>query len=71
MIIKWKRIYREDLRNNPDFMFLFGDNLQRTGLGGQAKEMRGEFNAIGIATKKSPSLSDDAFFTDEEYVTNV
>lgn len=71
MIIRWKRIYREDLINNPDFMFLFGDNLQRVGMGGQAKEMRNEPNAIGVATKKSPSMSDDAFFTDDEFEDNV
>lgn len=32
--------------------------------------MRGEPNAIGIPTKKSPSYSDGAFFTDEEFETN-
>jgi redox-sensitive bicupin YhaK (pirin superfamily) len=30
-------------------LFVFGDNLRRTGFGGQAAEMRGEPNAVGIA----------------------
>lgn len=53
-------ITRADLRANPDHIYVFGDNLARIGYGGQAREMRGEFNAIGIPTKRSPSeyLSD-------------
>jgi hypothetical protein len=61
IVIKQKWIKREDLQNNPNIIYLFGDNQLRTGLGGQAKEMRGEPNAVGIATKMSPSefMSDD------------
>jgi hypothetical protein len=61
IVIKQKWIKREDLQNNPNIIYLFGDNQLRTGLGGQAKEMRGEPNAIGICTKMSPSefMSDD------------
>lgn len=51
-----KRITRDMLRAEPETLFLFGDNLQRRGLGGQAKEMRGEPNAVGIPTKKAPSM---------------
>lgn len=71
MIIKQKWIMREDLQNNPTFMYLFGDNMSRFGLGGQAKEMRGEPNAIGIATKKLPKSTQDSYFTDDEYMDNV
>jgi hypothetical protein len=60
MIIKQKFVYREDLQANPQVFYVFGDNSQRVGMGGQAKEMREEPNAIGIATKKSPS----EFFAD-------
>lgn len=68
MIIKrMKWITREDVRANPDKIFLFGDNLERVGLGGQAGAMRGEPNAIGVPTKHSPSMSDDAFFSDDEF----
>ena len=59
-------ITREFVRNHPDFLFVFGDNLAKKGLGGQAREMRGEPNAIGIATKRSPSMNSDAFFSDSD-----
>lgn len=39
-------------------------------MGGQAKEMRGEPNAIGIPTKKLPTMNGDAFFTDNELELN-
>lgn len=67
MIERMKRIYRTDLRNNPQKVFLFGDNLERVGMGGQAYEMRDEPNAIGVATKYSPGMRDEDFFTDDDY----
>lgn len=63
-------ITREYVRENRDKLFLFGDNLERRGFGGQAAAMRGEPNAVGIPTKKSPSYRDDAFFSDEEFEQN-
>ena len=54
MIILQSRIYRADLRANPDVLYVFGDNQERWGLGGQAKEMRGEPNAVGVATLAAP-----------------
>jgi len=66
-----EHITREYIRENPDKLFLFGDNLQKRGLGGQAKEMRREPNAIGIPTKKKPSMSDRSFFTDDEFLDNI
>lgn len=51
-----KIIKREDLRRNPQVLYVFGDNVQRVGLGGQAGEMRREVNAVGVATKYSPSI---------------
>lgn len=69
-IIYQKVISREDCRANPNCVYLFGDNLERRGLGGQAASMRGEPNAIGIPTKHSPSMDADAFFTDAEFVLN-
>lgn len=70
MIEYWDYIVREDLKNNPDKVFLFGDNLARKGYGGQAKEMRDEPNAVGIPTKKLPSNGSDAFFSDTELEIN-
>lgn len=53
-------ICREDLRRNLKTLYVFGDNARRVGHGGQAREMRGEPNAVGIATKYTPySLFED------------
>lgn len=71
MVIKQKYITREDLKANPHVGYLFGDNLAQTGFGGQAKEMRGEPNAIGIPTKRLPHTGETAFFTDREYHDNI
>lgn len=49
------------------FIYLFGDNLLRKGLGGQAKEMRGEPNTLGIVSKKYPSNSLSSFYSDGDF----
>jgi hypothetical protein len=61
---RYSRIY---IRTHSDWLFVYGDNLQRTGLGGQAAEARGECNAIGIATKRAPSMDETAFLIPEDY----
>lgn len=73
IIIKQHRIYRQDLKNNPTVLYIFGDNLERKGMGGQAAEMRGEPNAFGIATKRSISHSypDDYFFDTQDDVRDI
>jgi hypothetical protein len=55
------RYCRADAQANPDVLWVFGDNEARVGYGGQAREMRGEPNAIGIATLAAPGRywSDD------------
>lgn len=60
---KW--IMRADLLANPEALYLFGDNADRKGLGGQAKEMRGEINSIGIRTKYKPDDDEASFFNDD------
>ncbi len=67
MIEYRKLILRSDLQNNRDKLFVFGDNAARRGYGGQAREMRGEPNAVGIVTKRTPSMDEEAFFTDEDF----
>lgn len=49
-----KMVDREDLRRNAQVLYVFGDNVQRVGFGGQARSMRGERNSVGVATKYSP-----------------
>lgn len=67
----WERINRDDVRLNRNKIFLFGDNLAEKGFGGQAREMRGEENSIGIPTKKAPSNYPASFFTDKEFDANI
>jgi hypothetical protein len=71
IVIKQKWIKREDLQANPNVIYLFGDNQLRVGLGRQAKEMRGEPNAWGIVTKKTPDNTEYSYFTDDEYELNI
>lgn len=72
-ILFQKFIHREDLRTNPDYLYLFGDNEQRIGQGGQAREMRGEPNAVGIRTKRTPGTDETAYWaerTSDEFIRN-
>jgi hypothetical protein len=62
-----KKYTRSYIQEHPNWLFVFGDNLERIGLGGQAAAARNEPNAVGIATKKAPSMSLDAFFIDADY----
>jgi hypothetical protein len=71
MIRREKHITRAMLRAEPETLFVFGDNLERRGLGGQAAEMRGEPNAVGIPTKRAPSMREDAFFTDADLTSFI
>lgn len=66
MIEHRKFITRAMLKAEPDALFVFGDNFERRGYGGQAKEMRGEPNSVGIATKKNPSMRPSAFFSNDD-----
>lgn len=63
-IIYQKWIHRVDLQANTNLLYVFGDNTDRVGMGGQAKEMRGELNAVGVATKWHPTMDESAFFSD-------
>lgn len=54
------------LRDNPYHVFVFGDNLKRTGKGGAAR-LRDFDNSYGFITKKSPDNEDESFYTIEEY----
>lgn len=65
-VIRQKFIRRDDLQANPETLYLFGDNDDRAGYGGQAAEMRDEENAVGVRTKWSPSSLPSAFFRDKD-----
>lgn len=64
-------IKRPVLISNRDKIYLFGDNVLEKGSGGMAGDMRGEINALGIPTKKAPSMDESAFFSDEQFSYNV
>lgn len=71
-VIKQKYITRKDIQNNPRTLYVFGDNLVRKGMGGQAKEMRGESNSFGFATKRTPLHgSIDCYFVDSPEVNEI
>ncbi|WP_398480907.1 hypothetical protein [Tardiphaga sp.] len=60
-------ITRDVLRSDPNTLFVFGDNMKELGFGGQAREMRGEPNAVGIPTKWEPSNEPKAFLCDHDF----
>jgi hypothetical protein len=62
-----ERIERSDLRAHRDVLFVFGDNEARVGMGGQAAACRGEPNAVGVATKRAPSMSESALWSDDDF----
>jgi len=59
---------RKEIQDHPDWLYVFGDNFESKGLGGQAGQARGEPNAVGIATKRRPSRDEDAYLTDADYI---
>lgn len=64
-MIEWL-VTKEFLENNPDCIFVFGDNLERRGLGGAAK-LRNLSNTYGFITKKAPNNLPESFYIPEEY----
>ncbi len=64
VIIYKEWITRADLRSNPVARYVFGDNSARVGFGGQDREMRGEPNAIGVPTMRSPGTLEKEYFSD-------
>lgn len=58
------------VESNPDLLFVFGDNLEEQGTGGQAC-IRYTKNSFGIPTKVKPSMGEDAFFHDGNFEVNA
>jgi len=59
-------ITRQMLRDEPSTLWVFSDNLIGRGFIGQAYEMRGEPNAVGIPTKRLPAMDPVAYFDDAD-----
>jgi len=70
MIKVWKElnkyITKEDLDNNPNWIFVFGDNTIHRGTAGAAS-LRYHRQSYGFITKKFPDNEDDSFYTLENY----
>ena len=60
----------KDTKKYQDYIFIFGDNDEGSGMGGQAC-IRYESNALGIPTKKKSSSAKNAYYNDEEFFLNV
>jgi hypothetical protein len=63
------RYANADVKANPNKIYIFGDNTQRIGTGGQA-QIRNNENAFGIATKLQPNNSASAFMSDNSLQAN-
>lgn len=59
-----------DAINNPNCLFIFGDNDIKKGRKGQAV-IRDAKNSFGIPTKKKPFYDEDSYYTDDEYDDNI
>ena len=59
-------ITRKYLKENPDHIFVFGDNLARRGKGGGAM-LRDEPNTYGFITKKFPVYQSWGYYKSAEY----
>lgn len=67
-LIYKKFISRADIQSTfPTHIYLFGDNMKRVGMGGQAASMRGEPNSFGVPTKWLPDNRDTSYFCDEDF----
>jgi len=59
-------ITKEYLKDNPNHIFVFGDNILRYGTGGAAK-LRHHKNTYGFITKKAPTYRDEDFYRPDDY----
>lgn len=66
-VIRLARVTREMVRADRRTIWVYADNMEGKGYGGQAAAMRGEPNTVGVPTKWRPSRSPDAYFTDEDW----
>ena len=65
-IIQNEWFTKEQVYSSPGVTFVFGDNEQRRGFGGQAKVCRGFPNTIGIRTKVAPTMRVEHLWYDKD-----
>jgi hypothetical protein len=59
-------VTKQFLDENPNAVFVFGDNLRRVGYGGAAA-LRDHPQTYGFITKKNPDNMDESFYRPESY----
>ena len=69
-IIIYKQNYSDEyVKKHTNYLFIFGDNEDGYGTGGQAC-IRYNSNAFGIPTKKHPDNNPESFYNDKEFERN-
>jgi hypothetical protein len=68
VIIQKEWYTKEQIIANRDILFLFGDNAERIGKGGQAKVCRDEPNCIGVVTKNKASHGNETDYLTDHYL---
>jgi hypothetical protein len=63
-------ITRSYIRFNKNWLFVFGDNLEHRGFGGQAKACRGLTNTVGMPTKNDCYTFESSYFSDRNLDIN-
>lgn len=71
IIIQTEYYTREQVEKETDKIFVFGDNEERRGTGGQAKACRGLPNTIGVRTKAKASHDEDAYWHDDMIIDKL
>ena len=59
-------VTKQFLDENPNAVFVFGDNLRRVGYGGAAA-LRDHKQTYGFITKRNPDNMDESFYRPESY----
>jgi hypothetical protein len=62
-------VTKDFLNENPNAIFVFGDNLRRVGYGGAAA-LRDHPQTYGFITKRNPDNREESFYRPESYASD-
>lgn len=65
-VVRVRSLHLQSVRAHPDTLFVFNDNMQRSGGAPLAREIRGEPNAVGIPTKREPANREGSYFNNSD-----
>lgn len=71
VVIQKEWYTKEQIQEDRNILFLFGDNAERTGRGGQAKFCRAEPNCVGVITKAKADHNEHSYLTDHYLMINI